>query len=83
MTKYLLLPILAIGWTLPASAAVESGEVAPEFTLTDSKGTSHKLSDFRGKLVVLFQSLSKSCQALSFFSIQPNCSGSLMLGGAR
>ena len=53
MTKYLLLPVLAIGWTLPASAAVEPGEVAPEFTLTDSKGTSHKLSDFRGKLVVL------------------------------
>ena len=53
MTKYLLLPVLAIGWTLPASAAVEPGDQAPEFTLTDSKGTSHKLSDFRGKFVVL------------------------------
>ena len=53
MTKYLLLPVLAIGWTLPAPAAIEPSEAAPEFTLTDSKGTSHKLSDFRGKFVVL------------------------------
>ena len=44
---------MAIASTLPASAAVEPGQEAPEFTLTDSKGTSHKLSDFRGKLVVL------------------------------
>ena len=51
--KNFLLPLLALGLTLPAPAAVEPGEVAPEFTLTDSKGTPHKLSDFRGKLVVL------------------------------
>ena len=49
----LVLSLLAFGLSLPASAAVEPGEAAPEFTLTDSKGTSHKLSDFRGKLVVL------------------------------
>ena len=53
MTKILLLPVLAIGLTFTAFAAVEPGEQAPEFTLTDSKGTSHKLSNFRGKLVVL------------------------------
>ena len=53
MTKYLLLPVLAIVLTFPVFATVEPGEPAPEFTLTDSKGTSHKLSDFRGKLVVL------------------------------
>ena len=53
MIKYLLLPFLAIASILPAFAAVEPGQEAPEFTLTDSKGTSHKLSDFRGKLVVL------------------------------
>ena len=53
MIKQLLLPFLAIASTLPASAAVEPGQEAPDFTLTDSKGTSHKLSDFRGKLVVL------------------------------
>lgn len=53
MTKILLLPLFILGLTLPISAAVEPGEPAPEFTLTDSKGTSHNLSDFRGKLVVL------------------------------
>ena len=53
MKKLLLLPLFAIGMSLPAFATVEPGEAAPEFTLTDSKGTSHKLSDFRGKLVVL------------------------------
>jgi len=53
MIKYLLLSVLAIASALPASAAIEPGQEAPEFTLTDSKGTSHKLSDFRGKFVVL------------------------------
>ena len=53
MTKCLLLPVLAIGLTLPDFASIEPGEAAPDFTLTDSKGTSHKLSDFRGKFVVL------------------------------
>jgi hypothetical protein len=36
-----------------AVAAPEIGKPAPEFTLTDSTGTSHKLSDFKGKVVVL------------------------------
>ena len=53
MTKLLLVPLFVLGLTLPVPAAVEPGETAPEFTLTDSRGTSHKLSDFRGKLVVL------------------------------
>ena len=52
--KYLLLiPLFALGLSLRASAVVEPGEEAPDFSLTDSKGTPHKLSDFRGKLVVL------------------------------
>ena len=50
---HLLLPLLVLGLNLPSFAAVEPGEEAPDFTLTDSKGISHKLSDFRGKLVVL------------------------------
>ena len=29
------------------------GEAAPDFTLTDTKGTAHSLSDFKGKYVVL------------------------------
>ena len=34
-------------------AAPQTGQPAPEFTLTDSNGKSHKLSDFKGKFVVL------------------------------
>jgi peroxiredoxin len=37
----------------PASAAVEIDEPAPEFTLKDSNGATHSLSDFAGKVVVL------------------------------
>ena len=51
--KVLLISLLTLTLHLPAFAAVEPGEEAPDFTLTDSKGTSHKLSDFRGKFVVL------------------------------
>ena len=51
--KSFLLPLLILALQFPSFAAVEPGEEAPEFTLTDSKGTSHKLSDFRGKFVVL------------------------------
>ncbi len=37
----------------PAAGKAKVGEAAPEFSLTDSKGTAHKLSDFKGKIVVL------------------------------
>jgi len=36
-----------------ANAEVTVGEVAPEFTATDTNGVEHNLSDFRGKNVVL------------------------------
>ena len=36
-----------------ALAAPQTGQPAPDFTLTDSNGKSHKLSDFKGKFVVL------------------------------
>ncbi len=36
---------------LPAAAVV--GQPAPDFTLTDIKGQTHSLSDYRGKIVVL------------------------------
>lgn len=36
-----------------AFAAVEIAQPAPDFTLTDTHGKSHKLSDFRGRVVVL------------------------------
>src|SRR5215207_1892939 len=37
----------------PAMAAVEIGKAAPDFTGTDSNGKEHKLSDLKGKVVVL------------------------------
>ncbi len=54
--KFLALPLalaLLLPVALPAQAAPEIGKPAPDFTATDSKGTAHKLSDFKGKTVVL------------------------------
>lgn len=34
--------------------AIEEGKAAPAFTLKDQNGKSHKLSDFKGKTVILF-----------------------------
>lgn len=45
--------LMAAGSVGSMRAAVESGKAAPEFTFTDLAGKSHKLSDFRGKVVVL------------------------------
>jgi peroxiredoxin len=41
--------------TLAAFAAepLKTGEAAPEFTLKDTEGNEHSLSDFKGKIVVL------------------------------
>ena len=47
----LLIGSLLFGMTL--QAAVETGAPAPEFTLSDSAGVEHSLSDFKGKYVVL------------------------------
>jgi hypothetical protein len=38
---------------LPVFAAVEPGDTAPDFTLTDVQGQKHSLSDYKGKYVVL------------------------------
>ncbi len=43
--------VLAV-WSL-ASAAPRVGESAPDFTGTDSNGKTHRLSEYRGKFVVL------------------------------
>lgn len=43
----------AIVFASAASARVEIGKPAPDFTLTDIKGQTRKLSDFKGKTVVL------------------------------
>ena len=48
---------LFLALTLPLvtslNAALETGSAAPDFTLTDSTGVEHSLSDFAGKYVVL------------------------------
>ncbi len=52
----LLAPALAIGFALsaiPATAEVVPGKPAPEFTARDTAGKEVKLSDLRGKTVVL------------------------------
>lgn len=36
------------------AAAVQPGDTAPDFTLSDAGGTSRTLSDFRGQLVLLW-----------------------------
>jgi peroxiredoxin len=45
--------LVALATAGTAVAAAKINEPAPEFTLTDSNGTAHSLSDFRGKTVVL------------------------------
>lgn len=53
-TRHLLLIAAAVlAYALPAQAAVETGSAAPDFTLTDTTGQEHSLSDFKGKFVVL------------------------------
>ena len=48
------LPILlSLIFALSLNAGVETGAKAPQFTLTDTNGTEHSLSDFKGKYVVL------------------------------
>lgn len=43
----------ALALSAPAFAKVTTGEMAPDFTATDSNGVTHNLSDFKGKTVVL------------------------------
>lgn len=47
------LTVLALITSLPVQSAVEPGDVAPDFSLKDSKDTLQKLSSYAGKFVVL------------------------------
>jgi len=56
MIKTLFLSALAVftfTMAAPANAALDIGKPAPAFTATDTNGTTHNLSDFKGKIVVL------------------------------
>ena len=45
--------MVLVGYAALARAAVEPGKPAPDFTFTDLSGKARKLSDYRGKVVVL------------------------------
>ena len=51
--KKLITSLVAVALAGAAFAQPEIGKPAPEFTLTDTTGKSHSLSDFKGKTVVL------------------------------
>ena len=51
VSSYLVLPAIAVGMTNAHAATV--GQAAPEFSAVDTQGKSRKLSDFKGKHVVL------------------------------
>ena len=53
MNLILKIALASLIATSTAVAAPQVGQPAPEFTLTDSNGKSHNLSDFKGKFVVL------------------------------
>ncbi len=52
MKSTILLSSLAL-FAISLQAAVSSGSQAPDFTLTDTQGNTHSLSDFSGSYVVL------------------------------
>ena len=53
--KFLAAVLLALV-AVPAilSAWPQSGELAPDFTIPDTAGVNHSLSDYQGKVVQLF-----------------------------
>lgn len=56
MKKHLLTLLsagLALGLSIPALAAPQIGQPAPDFSVVDTAGTTHTLADFRGQTVVL------------------------------
>jgi hypothetical protein len=50
----LLAGALLLAAHLPARAVVHAGDVAPEFHKTDLSGAATTLTQFRGKVVVMF-----------------------------
>lgn len=49
-----ILLLLVLFWTQVSRAAPESGKAAPAFDLQDQNGRQHRLSDYRGKWIVLY-----------------------------
>jgi peroxiredoxin len=57
MTKPITNPLLALILSVPllacAGSGPEPGKAAPDFTASDSHGETHRLTDYRGRVVVL------------------------------
>ena len=45
--------VIGISFTVSSAFALQTGDMAPDFTLTDTNGQSHSLGEFKGKTVVL------------------------------
>src|SRR5437763_835797 len=58
--KRILSILTVIGLASAAFAGVEIGKPAPDFTGTDINGKTHKLSDYKGKIVIL-ESYNSDC----------------------
>ncbi len=57
MARRLLVPCLAFTLVLlprPAEGVIHAGDMAPDFHKTDLTGTPQTLSQYRGKVVVMF-----------------------------
>ena len=50
----LLLLAASLAAPPPASAILHAGDLAPDFRGTDLSGVSRRLSDFHGKVVIVF-----------------------------
>jgi peroxiredoxin len=50
---WVVLAVILLGLPLAALATPQVGAPAPDFTGTDSQSNTHRLSDYRGKIVVL------------------------------
>ncbi len=55
MRRYAVAAAITLAVLIASSAAwaARVGESAPDFTATDTNGKTHKLSEYRGKFVVL------------------------------
>ena len=53
MKRQLLQTLIIAFWLISLAHAQRVGEAAPQFQATDSNGQTHRLSDYRGKFVVL------------------------------